>query len=92
MIRSGFINGGNQSEADMAEKNTVQVLIGGKITRLSGYESVEYLEKVALAREQMRLLGFLSSGVTRTTVGLPRARHLVRRRCWYLRLSSGSNP
>ncbi len=32
----------------MAEKNTVQVLIGGKITRLSGYESVEYLEKVAL--------------------------------------------
>ena len=32
----------------MAEKNTVQVLIGGKVTRLSGYESEEYLEKVAL--------------------------------------------
>lgn len=31
----------------MAEKNTVQVLIGGKITRLSGYESEEYLERVA---------------------------------------------
>jgi len=32
----------------MAEKNSVQVLIGGKVTRLSGYESEEYLEKVAL--------------------------------------------
>lgn len=32
----------------MAQKNTVQVLIGGKVTRLSGYESEEYLEKVAL--------------------------------------------
>ena len=31
----------------MSEKNTVQVLIGGKVTRLSGYESEEYLEKVA---------------------------------------------
>lgn len=31
----------------MSEKNTVQVLIDGKITRLSGYESEEYLEKVA---------------------------------------------
>lgn len=31
----------------MAEKNTVQVLIDGKIVRLSGYESEEYLEKVA---------------------------------------------
>ena len=31
----------------MAEKNTVQVLIGGKVTRLSGYESREYLERVA---------------------------------------------
>ena len=31
----------------MSEKNTVQVLIGGKIMRLSGYESEEYLEKVA---------------------------------------------
>lgn len=31
----------------MAEKNTVQVLIDGKITRLSGYESEEYLERVA---------------------------------------------
>ena len=32
----------------MAQKNTVQVLIGGKVTRLSGYESEEYLEKVAI--------------------------------------------
>lgn len=31
----------------MSEKNTVQVLIGGKVIRLSGYESEEYLEKVA---------------------------------------------
>jgi cell division protein ZapA len=31
----------------MAEKNTVQVLIGGKVTRLSGYESEEYLQRVA---------------------------------------------
>lgn len=31
----------------MSEKNTVQVLIDGKIVRLSGYESEEYLEKVA---------------------------------------------
>ncbi len=31
----------------MSEKNTVQVLIGGKIVRLSGYESEEYLERVA---------------------------------------------
>lgn len=31
----------------MAVKNTTQVLIGGKIITLSGYESKEYLEKVA---------------------------------------------
>lgn len=31
----------------MAVKNTTQVLIGGKIVTLSGYESKEYLEKVA---------------------------------------------
>ena len=31
----------------MAAKNTVEVLIGGKITRISGYESEEYLQKVA---------------------------------------------
>lgn len=31
----------------MSAKNTVQVLIGGKVTRLSGYESEEYLQKVA---------------------------------------------
>ena len=31
----------------MAEKNTVQVLIGGRVVRLSGYESEEYLERVA---------------------------------------------
>jgi cell division protein ZapA len=28
-------------------KNTTQVLIGGKIVKLSGYESEEYLQKVA---------------------------------------------
>ena len=42
----------------MAEKNSVQVLIGGKVTRLSGYESEEYLEKVALYMN--RKLGELS--------------------------------
>ena len=31
----------------MATKNTAQVLIGGKIITLSGYESKEYLQKVA---------------------------------------------
>ena len=31
----------------MAEKNSVQVLIGGKVITLSGYETSEYLEKVA---------------------------------------------
>ncbi len=31
----------------MSAKNTVTVVIGGKITRLSGYESEEYLQKVS---------------------------------------------
>ncbi len=31
----------------MAVKNTTQVLIGGKVITLSGYESEEYLQKVA---------------------------------------------
>ncbi len=31
----------------MSSKNTVQVLIGGKVIRLAGYESEEYLQKVA---------------------------------------------
>ena len=31
----------------MPTKNTTQVLIGGKIIKLSGYESEEYLQKVA---------------------------------------------
>ncbi|MEE3420599.1 MAG: cell division protein ZapA [Lachnospiraceae bacterium] len=31
----------------MAEKNQVQVLVGGKVLTVSGYESEEYLEKVA---------------------------------------------
>ena len=31
----------------MSAKNSVQVLIGGKVTRLTGYESEEYLQKVA---------------------------------------------
>ena len=31
----------------MSAKNTTQVLIGGKIITLSGYESEEYLQKVA---------------------------------------------
>ena len=31
----------------MAVKNTTQVLIGGKIITLSGYDSEEYLQKVA---------------------------------------------
>ena len=32
----------------MAEKKDIQVLIGGKIYTLSGYESEEYLQKIAL--------------------------------------------
>ena len=31
----------------MSAKNTTQVLIGGKIVTLSGYESEDYLQKVA---------------------------------------------
>ena len=31
----------------MSAKNTITVLIGGKVTRLSGYESEEYLQRVA---------------------------------------------
>ena len=31
----------------MASKNTVEVLIAGKIMRISGYESEEYLQRVA---------------------------------------------
>ena len=34
-------------DSDLSGKNSVQVLIGGKVTRLTGYESDEYLEKVA---------------------------------------------
>lgn len=32
----------------MAAKNSIKVLIGGKIITLTGYESEEYLQKVAL--------------------------------------------
>ena len=32
----------------MAAKNSIKVLIGGKIITLSGYESEEYLQKVSL--------------------------------------------
>ena len=39
-----YINGGN---AVMPAKNTIKVLIGGKIITLSGYESEEYLQSVA---------------------------------------------
>lgn len=31
----------------MAEKNSVEVLIGGKVYRLGGFESEEYIQKVA---------------------------------------------
>lgn len=31
----------------MSAKNTVEVLIGGKIIRIAGYESEEYLQQVA---------------------------------------------
>lgn len=31
----------------MSEKNSVEVLIGGKVYRLGGYESEEYIQKVA---------------------------------------------
>ncbi len=33
-------------EDRMSTKNSVSVLIGGKVTRLSGYESEEYLQRV----------------------------------------------
>ena len=31
----------------MSSKNDTEVIIGGKVIRLSGYESEEYLQKVA---------------------------------------------
>ena len=31
----------------MAGKNTAQVIIGGKVITLGGYESADYLQKVA---------------------------------------------
>lgn len=31
----------------MSEKHTIEVLIGGKVYRLGGYESEEYIQKVA---------------------------------------------
>lgn len=31
----------------MISKNIAEVLIGGKIVKLSGYESAEYLQKIA---------------------------------------------
>lgn len=44
----------------MSGKNSVQVLIGGKITTLTGYESEDYLNKVAACVN--RKLQELSSG------------------------------
>ena len=32
----------------MSSKNDIQVLLGGKVYTLSGYESEEYLQKIAL--------------------------------------------
>ena len=32
----------------MAEKTSAEVVIGGKVYTLSGYESEEYLQKIAL--------------------------------------------
>ena len=52
----------------MAVKNTTQVLIGGKIITLSGYESEEYLQKVAsYMNNKMTELGQLP-GYTRQSV------------------------
>lgn len=36
-----------EAEVNMSAKNTVEVLIGGKIIRIAGYESEEYLQQVA---------------------------------------------
>ena len=52
----------------MAVKNTTQVLIGGKIITLSGYESEEYLQKVAsYMNNKMTKLGQLP-GYSRQSV------------------------
>lgn len=52
----------------MAVKNTTQVLIGGKIITLSGYESEEYLQKVAsYMNNKMTELGQLT-GYSRQSV------------------------
>ena len=52
----------------MAVKNTTQVLIGGKIITLSGYESEEYLQKVAsYMKNKMTELGQLP-GYSRQSV------------------------
>lgn len=52
----------------MAVKNTAQVLIGGKVITLGGYESEEYLQKVAYyINNKMTELGELS-GYNRQSV------------------------
>ena len=43
----------------MAVKNTAQVIIGGKIITLGGYESEEYFQKVASYMNNTILLFFL---------------------------------
>ena len=59
----------------MAVKNTTQVLIGGKIITLSGYESEEYLQKVAsYMNNKMTELGQLQ--VTAVSLLKPNIR------CW----------
>ena len=36
----------------MSSKNTAEVILGGKVIKLGGYESEEYLQKVASIRLQ----------------------------------------
>lgn len=38
---------GNEGGSKMAEKTTAEVIIGGKVYTLSGYEGEEYLQRVA---------------------------------------------
>ena len=47
-MRQMFVVTEDEGGYGMASKTDVQVLLGGKVYTLSGYESEEYLQKIAL--------------------------------------------
>lgn len=47
MLTQGYIMWPMREEVHMAEKTSAEVIIGGKVYTLSGYEGEEYLQRVA---------------------------------------------